>query len=75
MYQIATVAPVYSHATGGCSMGTVTDRCGRVGDVGGLFVVDSSVFPAVPSVNPMVPTVQLAETITDRWLAEGLVAN
>ena len=75
MHQIASVTPVYSHATGGCSMGAVTDRCGRVRDVGGLFVVDSSVFPAVPSVNPMVPTVQLAETITDRWLAEGLVAN
>jgi choline dehydrogenase-like flavoprotein len=56
-------------------MGAVTDRCGRVNDVAGLFVVDSSVFPAVPSVNPMVPTVQLAETITNRWLAEGLVAN
>jgi len=75
MHQVASVTPVYSHATGGCPMGAVTDRCGRVNDVAGLFVVDSSVFPAVPSVNPMVPTVQLAETITNRWLAEGLVAN
>ena len=75
MHQIATTTPVYSHATGGCAMGQVTDRCGRVLGSDNLFVVDTSVFPAIPSVNPMVPTVQLAETITQRWMAEGLVSN
>lgn len=75
MHQIATTTPVYSHASGGCAMGLVTDRCGRVLGADNLFVVDTSVFPAIPSVNPMVPTVQLAETITQRWMAEGLVSN
>ncbi len=75
MHQMATTTPVYSHASGGCAMGAVVDRCGRVPGVNNLFVVDASVFPAIPSVNPMVPTVQLAETITRRWLSEGLVSN
>ncbi len=75
MQQIATTTPVYSHASGGCAMGSVTDRCGRVHGIKNLYVVDASVFPAIPSVNPMVPTVQLAETITQRWRTEGLVSN
>jgi len=75
MQQIASTTPVYSHASGGCAMGSVTDRCGRMLNVDNLFVVDASVFPAIPSVNPMVPTVQLAETVTGRWMAEGLVSN
>lgn len=75
MNQLATTTPVYSHASGGCAMGAVTDRSGRVNGVDNLFVVDASVFPSIPSVNPMVPTVQLAEIITQRWMAEGIVAN
>ena len=35
--------PVYSHATGGCCMGEVTDRLGRVKGIEDLFVADSSV--------------------------------
>jgi len=75
MQQIATTTPVYSHASGGCAMGVVTDRYGRMLNVDNLFVVDASVFPAIPSINPMVPTVQLAETVTRRWMTEGLVSN
>jgi len=75
MQQIATTTPVYSHASGGCAMGSVTDRYGRMLNIDNLFVVDASVFPAIPSVNPMVPTVQLAETVTRRWMTEGLVSN
>ena len=56
-------------------MGEVTDRLGRVKGIENLFVADSSVFPAIPSVNPMIPTVQLAETISDRWRDAGLVSG
>lgn len=56
-------------------MGEVTDRHGRVKGTENLFVVDSSVFPAIPSVNPMIPTVQLAETLSDRWRVAGFVSG
>jgi len=75
MDRLASTTPVYSHATGGCCMGEVTDRLGRVKGTENLFVADSSVFPAIPSVNPMVPTVQLAETLSDRWRDSGLVSG
>lgn len=75
MDRLASATPVYSHATGGCCMGEVTDRHGRVKGTENLFVVDSSVFPAIPSVNPMIPTVQLAETLSDRWRVAGFVSG
>jgi choline dehydrogenase-like flavoprotein len=75
MDRLASTTPVYSHATGGCCMGEVTDRLGRVKGTENLFVADSSIFPAIPSVNPMVPTVQLAETLSDRWRDAGLVSG
>jgi choline dehydrogenase-like flavoprotein len=75
MDRLASTTPVYSHATGGCCMGEVTDRLGRVKGIENLFVADSSVFPAIPSVNPMIPTVQLAETLSDRWRDAGLVSG
>jgi choline dehydrogenase-like flavoprotein len=75
MDRLASTTPVYSHATGGCCMGEVTDRLGRVKGTQNLFVADSSIFPAIPSVNPMVPTVQLAETLSDRWRDAGLVSG
>ena len=75
MDRLASTTPVYSHASGGCCMGEVTDRLGRVKGTENLFVADSSVFPAIPSVNPMIPTVQLAETLSDRWRGAGLVSG
>ncbi len=71
--QIATSTPVYSHASSGCAMGRVVDRLGRVHRYSNLFVADASVFPRIPSVNPMVPVMQLAETLVDRWIDAGLV--
>ncbi len=70
--QLATTVPVVTHAASGCAMGAVVDRFGRPRGIDGLYVVDASVFPAVPAVNPMLPTVQLAETVVDRWIAAGL---
>lgn len=71
--RLATAVPVVTHAASGCAMGSVVDRLGRPSGVENLFVADASVFPAVPSINPMLPTVQLAETLVDRWIALGLV--
>ena len=71
--RLATAVPVVTHAASGCAMGSVVDRFGRPDGVENLYVVDASIFPAVPSVNPMLPTVQLSETMVDRWLAAGFV--
>jgi choline dehydrogenase-like flavoprotein len=71
--RLATAVPVVTHVASGCAMGLVVDRLGRPSGVENLFVCDASVFPAVPSINPMLPTIQLAETLVDRWIALGLV--
>lgn len=70
---LTTRPPAYTHATSTCAIGSVTDAVGAVHGRRGLFVVDASVFPTVPSVNPMLPTVQLAETLVGRWRATGVV--
>jgi 5-(hydroxymethyl)furfural/furfural oxidase len=59
------------HATCTCRMGAdgdpmaVTDNQGRVRGVGGLRVVDASLFPAVPCANTNFPTLMTAEKISD----------
>ena len=63
------------HASCTCRMGTrddamaVTDQNGRVRGVGGLRVVDASIFPVVPSANTNLPTIMVAEKISDSILA------
>lgn len=47
----------------------VTDNEGRVRGVGGLRVVDASLFPSVPRANTNIPTIMTAEKIADRILA------
>ncbi len=62
------------HATCTCRMGAeddpmaVTDNQGRVRGVGGLRVVDASLFPVVPCANTNFPTLMTAEKIADAML-------
>jgi choline dehydrogenase-like flavoprotein len=58
-------AGVY-HATSTCAMGSVVDDAGAVAGYDGLYVVDASVFPEIPSTNPYLPTLMLAERLAAR---------
>ncbi len=63
------------HASCTCRMGArddsmaVTDPAGRVHGIGGLRVVDASIFPVVPCANTNFPTIMTAEKIADAILA------
>jgi 5-(hydroxymethyl)furfural/furfural oxidase len=63
------------HASCSCRMGSeddpmaVTDTQGLVRGVGGLRVVDASLFPAVPCADTNFPTLMTAEKIADAMLA------
>lgn len=64
------------HASCSCRMGAesdpmaVTASDGRVHGVGGLRIVDASIFPSIPSGNTNLPTIMVAERIADLILAE-----
>jgi 5-(hydroxymethyl)furfural/furfural oxidase len=47
----------------------VTNNAGRVRGVGGLRVVDASVFPVVPCANTNFPVLMTAEKIADAILS------
>jgi 5-(hydroxymethyl)furfural/furfural oxidase len=63
------------HPSGTCRMGrtddpmAVTDPAGRVIGVQGLRVCDASLMPAVPRANTNIPTIMIAEKISDAILA------
>ncbi|HYZ21293.1 MAG TPA: GMC family oxidoreductase N-terminal domain-containing protein [Rhodopila sp.] len=65
------------HASCTCRMGAendpmaVTDPAGRVRGVGGLRVVDASLFPVVPCANTNFPVLMTAEKIAEAILAGG----
>jgi choline dehydrogenase len=67
----------YHHPVGTCAMGpdpsagAVVDADGRVHAVEGPFVADASVMPDIPSANTHLPTVMVAERLSDR-IAERL---
>ena len=64
------------HASCSCRMGrtddpmAVVDTEGRVFGVGGLRVVDASIFPVVPCANTNLPTLMAAEKIAEAMGAE-----
>ena len=49
-----------------------TDQSGRVYGIGGLRVVDASIFSVVPSANTNIPTIMTAEKISDAILEGNL---
>ncbi len=61
----------YVHATGTCAFGTAEDPSAVVGPGGvvhgiaGVAVIDASVFPTLPRVNPWRATVMLASALAD----------
>jgi 5-(hydroxymethyl)furfural/furfural oxidase len=63
------------HASCTCRMGAaddpmaVVDPAGRVRGVGGLRVVDASVFPVVPCANTNFPVLMTAEKMADAILS------
>jgi len=66
----------YHHAVGTCAIGpasdpaAVIDAVGRVHGSEGLYVVDASVMPDVPSANTHIPTVMVAERLAETLAAE-----
>ena len=47
-------------------MGRVVDDSGAVIGYRDLYVVDASVFPDIPTTNPYLPTLMLAERLASR---------
>jgi 5-(hydroxymethyl)furfural/furfural oxidase len=66
------------HPVGTCRMGraddpdAVTDFAGRVRGVEGLRVIDASIMPTVPRGNTNIPTIMVAEKLSDALLREGI---
>jgi 5-(hydroxymethyl)furfural/furfural oxidase len=74
------VSGVY-HPVGTCRMGRATDPDavvdpqGRVIGVNGLRVVDASIMPTIPRGNTNIPTIMLAEKLSDHILREPATAD
>ncbi len=65
---IAANAGTYHHPVASCAMGDVVDGSGRVSGVDGLWVIDASIVPEVPSANTNLPVMALAERAAG-WVA------
>jgi choline dehydrogenase len=70
----------FHHPVGTCTMGTdplrgavVDSRC-RVHGTQGLFVVDASVMPVIPTATTNLPTMMVAERVAP-WILEDLQSN
>lgn len=65
------------HPSGTCRMGrpddplAVVDRTGRVIGTRNLFVGDASVMPRLPTANTNIPTIMVAEKLSDHLLGRG----
>ena len=53
------------HPAGTCAIGSVVDGDLRVIGLDGLRVIDASVFPTMPTVNPMVTVLMIGERAAD----------
>ncbi|HSS93872.1 MAG TPA: GMC family oxidoreductase, partial [Candidatus Dormibacteraeota bacterium] len=59
------------HVFGTCAMGpsaadgAVVDASGRVHGTEGLYVIDASIMPSVPSAFTHIPTIAIAERLSD----------
>ncbi len=59
----------YHHYSSTCRIGVVTDEWGAVNGYDGLMICDASLFPRVPTVNPYISVITLAERLTAGWRA------
>jgi 5-(hydroxymethyl)furfural/furfural oxidase len=65
------------HPVGTCRMGAaddrdaVTDPSGRVRGIAGLRVIDASIMPTIPRGNTNIPTIMIAEKLSDAMLRES----
>jgi 5-(hydroxymethyl)furfural/furfural oxidase len=65
------------HPTGTCRMGdpsdaqAVVDPSGRVIGSENLYVADASVMPRLPTANTNIPTIMIAEKISDALISAG----
>ena len=72
-----TVGGVW-HPSCTCRMGapddkmSVTSSCGKVRGADGLYVCDASLMPTIPCANTNLPTIMIAEKISDALGAEFL---
>jgi choline dehydrogenase len=77
---IRAATPAYAHATGTCRMGpdagtSVVDQTGRVHGADGLWVIDASIMPALPSVPTNLTTMMLAERCIAWLRGPGLASG
>ena len=66
--QVATADPVYTHAASSCSR-DVVDEGHAVGGVEGLFVVDASTLPGVPTGSMMNAILDQVDVVSGRWMS------
>ena len=69
-FKLGKISISAAHLMGGCRMGTdpktsVTDSWGKVHGVDGLYVADSSLFPAASEVNPYLTIMALADRVAE----------
>ncbi|MCI0555276.1 MAG: GMC family oxidoreductase, partial [Anaerolineae bacterium] len=65
------------HQMGTCRMGSdpkisVVNRFGECHEVKGLYLADSSIFPASAGINPMLPIMALAEQIASHLVGRKI---
>ena len=66
--QVATADPGYTHAASSCSR-DVVDEGHAVGGVEGLFLVDASTLPGVPTGSMMNAILDQVDVVSGRWMS------